>query len=68
MATMKSAGLNALDTYVEWSLHNPEENTYDFSAIANVERFLEIAAEHGFYVILRPGPYICAERDNVIKF
>lgn len=65
LATMKAAGLNAVDTYVEWSLHNPAENTFDFSGLANVERFLELAAERGLLVILRPGPYICAERDNV---
>lgn len=65
MATMKNAGLNVLDTYIEWSLHNPAENRYHFGGMANVERFLELAVEHGLYVILRPGPYICAERDNV---
>lgn len=62
---MRAAGLNALDTYVEWSLHNPQEHVYDFEGMADVERFLTLAQKHGFYVILRPGPYICAERDNV---
>lgn len=66
MKTMKLAGLNALDTYVEWSLHNPRDGIYDFGGIANLTRFLDIAAAEGFLVILRPGPYICAERDNVI--
>lgn len=32
--------------------------------MANLTQFLEIAAEEDLYVILRPGPYICAERDN----
>lgn len=65
MRMMRNAGLNALDTYVEWALHNPEDGKYNFTGIADVERFLKLANEHGFYVILRPGPYICAERDNV---
>lgn len=65
LRTMRTAGLNVLDTYVEWSLHNPQENVYDFDGIADVERFLTLAEKQGFYVILRPGPYICAERDNV---
>lgn len=65
LKVMRAAGLNALDTYVEWSLHNPQENVYDFEGIADVERFLTLAQKQGFYVILRPGPYICAERDNV---
>ncbi|XP_065357255.1 beta-galactosidase-like isoform X2 [Calliphora vicina] len=64
LRTMRSAGLNVLDTYVEWSLHNPHDGVYDWSGIADVERFIELAHKEGFYVILRPGPYICAERDN----
>ncbi|XP_073823066.1 beta galactosidase isoform X2 [Musca autumnalis] len=64
LRTMKAAGLNAIDTYVEWSLHNPHDGEYEWSGIANVERFVELAQAEGFYVILRPGPYICAERDN----
>lgn len=65
MKTMKLAGLNVLDTYVEWSLHNPRDGIYDFDGMANLTQFLDIAAAEGFLVILRPGPYICAERDNV---
>lgn len=52
-------------SYVEWSLHNPEDGLYNWQGIADLERFLQLAQEIGFYVILRPGPYICAERDNV---
>ncbi len=63
---MKQAGLNVLDTYVEWSLHNPKDGVYDFNGMANVTHFLDIAVAEDFLVILRPGPYICAERDNVI--
>lgn len=65
---MKQAGLNVLDTYVEWALHNPQDGVYDFSGIANLTQFLDIAVAEGLLVILRPGPYICAERDNVNKF
>lgn len=65
--TMKLAGLNVLDTYVEWALHNPQDGVYDFSGIANVTHFLDLVAAEGFLIILRPGPYICAERDNVIQ-
>lgn len=65
---MKQAGLNVLDTYVEWALHNPQDGVYDFNGIANLTHFLDIAVAEGFLVILRPGPYICAERDNVIRY
>lgn len=64
LKTMRAAGLNAIDTYIEWSLHNPHDGVYNWDGIANIERFLELAQNAGFYVVLRPGPYICAERDN----
>ncbi|KAM8717444.1 hypothetical protein ACLKA7_004181 [Drosophila subpalustris] len=64
LRTMRAAGLNALDTYVEWSLHNPHDGEYNWDGIADVVKFLEIAQEEDFYIVLRPGPYICAERDN----
>lgn len=68
LRTMRAAGLNVVDTYVEWALHNPKENVYTFDGIADVESFITIAQSEGFYVILRPGPYICAERDNVLLY
>ncbi|XP_017154342.1 beta-galactosidase isoform X1 [Drosophila miranda] len=64
LRTMRASGLNAVDTYVEWSLHNPHDGVYNWEGIADVVKFLEIAQEEDFYIILRPGPYICAERDN----
>ncbi|BFF93460.1 beta-galactosidase [Drosophila madeirensis] len=64
LRTMRAAGLNAVDTYVEWSLHNPHDGVYNWDGMADVVKFLEIAQEEDFYIILRPGPYICAERDN----
>lgn len=66
LRTMRSAGLNAVTTYVEWSLHNPKDGVYNWKGIADVERFIQLAAEEKLLVILRPGPYICAERDMVI--
>lgn len=52
-------------SYIEWSLHNPHDGEYNWEGIADVVKFLEIAQEEDFYIVLRPGPYICAERDNV---
>jgi beta-galactosidase len=49
---------------VEWSLHNPKDGKYDWNGIANLEQFIQLAQEEDLLVILRPGPYICAERDN----
>ncbi|XP_014099969.3 beta-galactosidase [Bactrocera oleae] len=64
LKTMHAAGLNAIDTYIEWSLHNPHDGVYSWEGIADIERFLELAQKEDLYVVLRPGPYICAERDN----
>ncbi|KAJ3282784.1 hypothetical protein HDU79_009662 [Rhizoclosmatium sp. JEL0117] len=58
----KEAGNNAVDTYVFWNLHEPEEGVYDFeNGIANLPLFLRYAHNAGLYVILRIGPYVCAE-------
>lgn len=64
MRTMRAGGLNAVDLYIQWSLHNPEDGVYRWDGIANVEQVVQIAMEEDLLVILRPGPYICAEIDN----
>jgi beta-galactosidase len=63
--TMRAAGLNAVDLYVQWSLHNPREGVYNFEGIGNIVGVIEAAIAEDLLVILRPGPYICAEIDNV---
>ncbi|KAH8417408.1 hypothetical protein KR222_010567 [Zaprionus bogoriensis] len=63
LKTMRAAGLNAVTTYVEWSLHNPRDGVYVWTGIADLERFIRLAVDADLLVILRPGPYICAERD-----
>uniref|UniRef100_A0AAG5CMF8 Beta-galactosidase n=1 Tax=Anopheles atroparvus TaxID=41427 RepID=A0AAG5CMF8_ANOAO len=63
LRAMRAAGLTAVTTYVEWSLHNPKEDVYTWEGMADIELFIELAASEDLYVILRPGPYICAERD-----
>lgn len=49
--------------YVEWSYHEPEERQYIFEGDHDIVKYIETAAEEGLHVILRVGPYICAERD-----
>lgn len=63
LKAMRAAGLNAVTTYVEWSLHNPKEGVYNWEGMGDIERFVRLAQLEDLYVILRPGPYICAERD-----
>ena len=57
-------GLNCVETYMCWNLHEPEEGVFDFSGMLDFEKFIRTAQEVGLYVIVRPGPYICAEWDN----
>lgn len=60
---LKAAGLNSVATYVEWSYHEPEERQYKFEGDQDIAKFIRTAAEEGLHVLLRVGPYICAERD-----
>lgn len=51
--------------YVEWSMHEPEFDQWVWDGDADIVDFIKIAQEEDLFVILRPGPYICAERDFV---
>ncbi|MBS2537428.1 beta-galactosidase [Catenulispora sp. NF23] len=57
-------GLNAIDTYVPWNLHERRRGTFDFSGILDLAAFLDQAAAEGLHVLLRPGPYICGEWEG----
>jgi beta-galactosidase len=61
MRIARAMGLNTVSTYVFWNLHEPEPGHYDFTGQNDLEAFLKIAKEGGLYVVLRPGPYVCAE-------
>lgn len=60
---MRLGGLNAIQTYVEWSSHEPSPGHYDFEGQNNLVEFINLAQKEDLLVILRVGPYICAERD-----
>lgn len=58
---LKAMGCNTVETYVAWNIHEPREGQLNFSGIANVKEFINIAQELGLWVIVRPSPFICAE-------
>lgn len=60
---LKECGFNTVETYTCWNLHERTEGTFDFTGRLDLEAFIKTANELGLYVILRPGPYICAEWD-----
>ena len=57
----KAMGLNTITTYVFWNEHEAKQGTYDFSGNKDVAEFIREAQQEGLFVILRPGPYVCAE-------
>ncbi|KAM3747339.1 hypothetical protein ACB098_05G027500 [Castanea mollissima] len=59
----KALGLNTIQTYVPWNLHEPEPGKLVFEGIADIVSFLKLCHKLGFLVMLRAGPYICAEWD-----
>ena len=54
-------GLNTVSIYVFWNQHEPQEGKFNFSGDADVAEFVRLAQKEGLWVILRPGPYCCAE-------
>jgi len=59
---VKAMGMNSIQTYVPWNFHETEEGKYDFhSEMHDLIKFLQLAKELNLPVVLRPGPYICAE-------
>ncbi|MFD5019895.1 beta-galactosidase family protein [Paenibacillus sp. NPDC058367] len=58
---LKACGLNTVETYIPWNLHEPEEGSFNFAGFADIEAFVRLAGALGLHVILRPSPYICAE-------
>ncbi len=59
----RAMGLNTITTYVFWNLHEPRPGVYDFSGDNDVAEYIREAQQEGLNVILRPGPYVCAEWD-----
>ncbi|EEF46238.1 beta-galactosidase, putative [Ricinus communis] len=57
----KDGGLDAIETYVFWDRHEPVRRQYDFSGNLDIVKFFRVIQEAGLYVILRIGPYVCAE-------
>ncbi|MFJ4849273.1 MULTISPECIES: beta-galactosidase family protein [unclassified Streptomyces] len=57
-------GLNTIDTYVPWNLHQPRPDEFHADGGLDLPAFLALAQAEGLHVLLRPGPYICAEWEG----
>lgn len=62
LSMLRAMGLNCVETYVPWNLHEPQPGR--FRDVAALGRFLDAAQRAGLWAIVRPGPYICAEWEN----
>jgi beta-galactosidase len=60
---VRALGLNTVTVYVFWNVHQASPGVYDFSGQNDVAEFVREAQQEGLYVVLRPGPYVCAEWD-----
>lgn len=57
----KDGGIDAIETYVFWDAHEPVRRRYNFAGDLDFIKFFQLVHEAGLYVILRIGPYVCAE-------
>lgn len=57
----KIGGLDVIDTYVFWNVHEPSPGNYNFKGRYDIVRFIKTVQKLGLYVHLRIGPYVCAE-------
>ena len=57
----KALGMNTICIYVFWNIHEQREGAFDFTDNNDVAAFCRLAQKNGMYVIVRPGPYVCAE-------
>src|SRR5579859_3957658 len=57
----RAMGLNTITTYVFWNIHEPRPGVFDFTGNNDIAEYIRDAQQEGLNVILRPGPYVCAE-------
>ncbi len=58
---IKAMGLNTVCAYLFWNLQEPRPGAFNWSGQADAAAFCRAAQAEGLWVILRPGPYACAE-------
>lgn len=63
MKITKATGLDTIDSRVFRHAHNPVKNQHDFSGNNDIAAFIKATKEEGVWVVLRPNPQVCAERE-----
>ena len=57
----KALGMNTLCIYIFWNSHEQQQDVFDFTGNNDIRAFVKLAQQNGMYIIVRPGPYVCAE-------
>ncbi|MBG0860988.1 MAG: beta-galactosidase, partial [Bacteroidales bacterium] len=58
----KAMGCNTISVYIFWNFHETEEGIFDFSTgNHNLGEFIRAVQDEEMWLIVRPGPYVCAE-------
>ncbi len=58
----KAMGCNTIGVYIFWNYHEQQEGVFDFSTgNRNLSEFFRIVRDEGMWLLVRPGPYVCAE-------
>ena len=57
----KALGMNSVCIYIFWNIHEQKEGEFNFTDNNDIAEFCRVAQKNGMYVIVRPGPYVCAE-------
>jgi len=57
----KALGMNTLCIYIFWNSHEQQEGVFDFTGNNDIRAFVKLAQQNDMYIIVRPGPYVCAE-------
>ena len=61
---IRSGGFNAIQFVIPWNIHEPFHGKFDFNGNNDINAFIELAEQEDLFVLLRPGPYICAEHNG----
>ncbi|XP_045803623.1 beta-galactosidase 13-like [Trifolium pratense] len=60
----RHGGLNVIQTYVFWNVHEPEQGKFNFEGNYDLVKFIRLVQQKGMYVTLRVGPFIQAEWNH----